>query len=439
MNYTDRVIQFIRDTRWENLPEAVRHQSKRCLLDTLGALLAGTNTPVGKLISEFAQEQFKGDDGTILGQGARTSLVGATLANGTIANALDIDDGYRMVKGHLGACVLPVALAAGEAAGCPGRSLLTALVVGYEVGIRAGLIRHALYQTYHSSGSWGAVAGAAVAGKLFEYDVRTIRHVLGTAEYHAPIAPMMKGIHTPSMGKDSIGWGCMVAMASALMGQKGFTGIQPLFDDTPESSWINDLGRTYEILNLYFKPYAACRWAQPAIEGALKIVRGNDLAAEQIAKINVRTFSEAAALDQSPPKTTEDAQYNISFPLAVALLDGEVGPGQVSPPRLFDREVYALMDKVDVVAEGRFQKQFPAKALAEVHIETEDGQTFSSGTVSARWEPSSGLPSDSELVEKFYWLAEPIVGIEKAKEIEYMIWEFENAKDVKRLISSCIR
>jgi 2-methylcitrate dehydratase PrpD len=250
---------------------------------------------------------------------------------------------------------------------------------------------------------------------------------------------MMKGIHTPSMGKDSIGWGCMVAMSSALMGQKGFTGIQPLFDDTPEPSWIDGLGQTYEILNLYFKPYAACRWAQPAIEGALKIVRENDLAAEQIARITVRTFSEAAALDRSHPRTTEDAQYNISFPLAVALLDGEVGPRQVSPPRLFDREVHTLMDKVDAVAEERFQKQFPAKALAEVRIETKDGQTFSSGTVSARWEPSSGLPSDGELIEKFYWLAEPIVGIEKARKIERMIWEFENSGDVKGLITSCTR
>ena len=439
MNYTDRIIQFVKDAQWENLPEPVRHQSKRCLLDTLGALLAGTNAPVGKLISEFAQEQFKGNDGTILGKGARTSLVGAALANGTAGNALDIDDGYRMIKGHPGACVLPVAMGAGEATGCSGRAFLTALVVGYEVGIRAGLIRHAVSHTYHSSGSWGAIAGAAVASKLFEFDAKTIRHVMGTAEYHAPIAPMMKGIYTPSMGKDSIGWGCMVAMSSALMGKKGFTGIQPIFDDTPEPSWINNLAETYEILNLYFKPYSVCRWAQPAIEGALKIIRDNDLSTEQIVRIKVRTFSEAAALDQSYPQTTEDAQYNISFPLAVALLDGEVGPQQVLPPRLFDRDVHSIMDKIEVVAESTFQEVFPAKALAEVYVETRDGKTFRSGTISARWEPYSGLPSDNELVEKFYWLAEPIVGIKKAKEIEFMIWEFENSGDVQGLIKSCIR
>jgi 2-methylcitrate dehydratase PrpD len=87
------------------------------------------------------------------------------MANGFAANALDIDDGYRLTKGHPGACVLPVILAAGEMVpACSGKQFLAALVVGYEIGIRAGLIRHARYETYHASGSWGAIAGAAAAG-----------------------------------------------------------------------------------------------------------------------------------------------------------------------------------------------------------------------------------------------------------------------------------
>jgi 2-methylcitrate dehydratase PrpD len=80
------------------------------------------------------------------------SVAGAVLANGFAANALDIDDGHRLVKGHPGACTLPVILAAGEMVpSCSGKAFLTALVIGYEIGIRAGLIRHALYRTYHSS------------------------------------------------------------------------------------------------------------------------------------------------------------------------------------------------------------------------------------------------------------------------------------------------
>ncbi len=437
MNATDTVIRYIQTAQWEHFPEPVKHQSKRCLLDGLGALLAGTQTPAAQLMAQFATEQFKGDAGTILGRSARASLVGAALANGFAANALDIDDGHRLIKGHPGACALPLALAAGEAVGCSGKSFLTALVVGYEVGIRAGLIRHAVSETYHSSGSWGAVAGAAVACKLFELDSKTTRHVLGAAEYHAPIAPMMKGIDTPCMGKDSIGWGCMVAMSSALMGQKGFTGVQPLFDDSPEPAWIDALGQNHEILNLYFKPYCVCRWAQPAIEGAFKIIRSHALPTREIAQISVRTFAEAAALAQGYPETTENAQYNIAFGLAAALLDGEVGPKQVSPPRIFDQDIHTLMDQVEVIAASALQERFPREALAEVQIETKSGAIFKSGIMAARWEPVSGLPTDPELIDKFHWLAAPIVGGSKAQEIKALIWRMETVADVRRLIRLC--
>ena len=239
MENNEITLNFIMESDWSKLPENVQHQAKRCLMDTLGALIAGNNTPVADLINSFVKEQFKGDDATILVKGSKISASGAALVNGFANNALDIDDGYRSVKGHPGACILPVALAAAEIApGITGEKLLTALVVGYEVAIRAGLIRHATYETYHSSGSWGAIGGAAAAGKILGLSREKLCHALGAAEYHAPIAPMMKCIELPGMGKDSIGWGCMVAMMSAMMADKGFTGIDPIFDDSPETEYL---------------------------------------------------------------------------------------------------------------------------------------------------------------------------------------------------------
>jgi 2-methylcitrate dehydratase PrpD len=320
---TDHAIGFALGIRWQDLPPEVRHQTKRCFLDTLGALLAGTQTPVGRMMAQVAADQYGGSDATILVDGRKVSAAGAALANGFAANALDIDDGYRMVKGHPGACALPPMLAAAEMVShCSGEQFLTGLAVAYEIGIRAGLIRHATCDTYHSSGSWGAVAGAAAAGRLIGLTPDQLFHAMGCAEYHAPIAPMMKGIDTPSMGKDSIGWGCMVGVMSACMARDGFTGITPLFDDTPDAGWVDSLGRCWEILNLYVKPYAACRWGQPAAAGALSIIRKNRIDPDRIESIRVRTFAEAARLPQVHPKTTEDAQYSLAFPVAAVILDG---------------------------------------------------------------------------------------------------------------------
>ena len=433
---TDRVLDFIMSLTWDDLPAAARHQSKRCLLDLMGALIAGRRTPVGDIMAGVACGQFPGDQATILVSGERVSAIGAALANGFAQNALDIDDGYRRIKGHPGAAFLPALLAALETkGGCTGSEFLTAVVVGYEIGIRAGLIRHAVYPTYHSSGSWGAVGAAACTGKLLGLGRAHLREALGTAEYHAPIAPMMKGIDVPCMGKDSLGWGNMTGLASVFMAQRGFTGVEPLFSEAPEREWVTSLGRQYEILNLYFKPYAACRWAQPAVAGCLKLVQENHLKPADLAKVKVRTFAAAAALTRKPPANTEEAQYNLAFPVAAALIDGAVGPAQVLPPRLFDQDILELASRLEVEVAEEFESRFPAKAIAAVEITTRDGKRYDSGAVEARWEPPDTLPRDDELREKFIWLAEPVLGQQQAHELLQLIWQFEEASDGRRLIT----
>lgn len=435
MKSTDHAIQFILKTTWADLPEAVQHQARRCLLDALGALIAGTHTPVARLMADFVIEQYAGSAATLLVDGCKASLVGATLANGFAANALDIDDGYRPIKGHPGACILPALLAAAEQrGGVSGQAFLTAFVIGYEIGIRAGLIRHAMYQTYHSSGSWGAISAAAAVGKIFGLEAAMLREAMGTAEYHAPIAPMMKGIDTPSMGKDSIGWGAMVGMAAVLMAQRGFTGVEPLFSDAPNPEWLAGLGEQYEVLNLYFKPYASCRWAQPAIAGALEIARQHDLSPADIARIKVYTFEAAARLTRKPPQTTEEAQYHLTYPVAAALIDGQVGPRQVTPPRLFDPAILALAERVEVEIVAKYERIFPAKTLADVEVITTDGRHLLAEGKQAIWEPPDPLPSDAELEEKFRWLVEPVLGQTRTAALVQMIWRVERVNEVRELI-----
>lgn len=440
MDTTRQVLEFITGLTWRDLPPEVRHQAKRCLLDALGALIAGMETPVGALMTAFAEQHFRGDEATILVTGTRTSPVGAALANGFAANALDIDDGYRLTKGHPGAGIVPVLLAACEIAdSCSGEDFLGALVAGYEISIRTGLIRHATYQTYHASGSWGAVGGAASAGKLLGLAKDRVQQAMGIAEYHAPIAPMMKGIATPSMVKDGIGWGAMVALSSTLLAKDGFTGIHPLFREAPRAEWIDGLGTRYEMLNLYFKPYAACRWAQAPIEGALKLLRQHRLNMDDIISIHVRTFAAAAELSRAHPGDTEEAQYNLAYPVAAALLDGEVGPVQVLPPRIHDSSLLELADRVTVEVCEEHERAFPAKARADVAIQTRDGRTLTSGTVEANWEPPDSLPTDDELERKFLWLVEPVLGARKARDLAFLLRRFETAPATRVLVEMSTR
>ncbi len=437
---TDRVIEFILKTNFHDFPEKIQHQSKRCLMDALGAMISGTQTPVCETMTKIATMQMGNGNTTLIGSGIKLSSMGAALTNGFAANALDIDDGCRLAKGHPGASVLPVALAAAENTDtCNGPKFLTALIIGYETAIRAAYIRHATTSVYHSSGSWGAIGGAAAAGKLLNLDKITLFNALGTSEYHAPIAPMMKGIEKAGMVKDSIGWGALVAMASVEMARAGFTGIQPIFDDSPNPEWIDSLGRDFEILNLFFKPYAACRWAQPGVDGVLKIMEQENLTPEHIRKIRIYTFGEAAALSRNYPQNTEDAQYNLSYPIAAAVFDGRIGPEQMLPPRIFDKDILAMMDRIKVIVEEKFQNEFPAKTLANIKIEDNRGRVHESGIMSARWDLSNKLPSDKELEEKFIWLVKPVLGKTRARLLKDMIWNFETVDCIDNMIVLCVK
>ena len=108
--------------------------------------------------------------------------------------------------------------------------------------------------------------------------------------------------------------------------------------------------------------------------------------------------------------------------MAAALLDGEVGPGQVLPPRLHDPELLALLDRVSTEVASEFEAEFPAKAPAEVVVESTTGEIYRSGRIEALWEPPDTLPSDAELEAKFSWLTGPVIGKMSAERLLEQIW-----------------
>ena len=120
---TWRVADFTRTLRWEELSAGVRSQATRCVLDLCGAAVAGSRTEAAQTAATYALYAHGNGSSTIIGTGANSTPVGAALANGFAASALDIDDGYRPVKGHPGAVVFPAVLAAAEEAKSSGVDL----------------------------------------------------------------------------------------------------------------------------------------------------------------------------------------------------------------------------------------------------------------------------------------------------------------------------
>ncbi len=427
------VSEFILESAWDNLPQDVQRQAKLCTLDLLGAVIAGSRARISAIAAEQALEHWPGDAATILFFGAKASLPGAVLANAFTANALDIDDGYRAIKGHPGAVVFPAVLAAAETKKVSGKEFLAALVTAYEVAIRAGKAWHQYHSEYHGSGSWGSLGAAAGVAKILGLQKQAINHALGTAEYHAPIMPMMRCIDYPAMTKDGIGWGAMVGTVSALLAGAGFTGIPSLFGMEEYSDLVESLGREYLILNLYFKPYACCRWAQPAVCAALKLRDQYKLMPEDIERVAVRTFGAATRLWLQNPANAEEAQYNMSYPIAAALVDGEVGPHQVLDGYLQNRQILNLASRVEVILDESLDRMFPEKCLCELELLLKDGRKLCSGTTGALGDLDNPL-GDAGIESKYLWLAGHVVTDSRAAEIMKLVQHLDEIENLKPLI-----
>lgn len=439
-----KTTDFIHQLTWADLPEPVRNQARRCLLDTIGVAIGGRQTNLSNIIYNFAAAACGGQEARLWLDGRQVSLPGAALAHGMTIDALDIHDTCRAVKGHAGAALIPAALAStGHGNGAPvsGQEMLTTLVVGYEVAIRAGKALHATACDYHTSGAWNALGCAAIIARRLGLTGEQTRHALGIAEYHGPRSQMMRCIDYPTMLKDGSGWGAMAGVSAALLAANGFTGAPALTLESAEvSHFWRDLGQQWATLEQVFKPYAVCYWAQAAIAGALTLQQAHNLPVASMQKIKVYAFHEATRLASRRPQTTEEAQYSLPFPVASALVYHRLGFAELNGAALNDSRVLDLAQRVELLEDESFNARFPAERLSRVVIEMNNGDTFDSGEMRPRWD-SLAPPADGELLEKFRWLAGDCLPASRAEALAEHLWhcaELSDAASILELLAPAI-
>jgi 2-methylcitrate dehydratase PrpD len=422
------VLAFVHELSFARLPVEVVASARRSLLDLIGVAAAGSRTPAASIVNSYAVAQLRGEpDARILFDGRRTGVAGAAFAGASTIDALDGHDGHALTKGHAGVALLPSLLALidgakpGEtAAELDGREFLVCLVVGYEIATRAGIALHATVADYHCSGAWNSLGCAAVAARLFALDDAHTRHALGVAEYFGPRGQILRACDSPTMVKDGSGWGAHVGVTAALLARDGFTGAPALTVEHSNAARLwSDLGTRWRICEQYFKAYPVCRWAQPAIEAALALQRVHGFAAEEVATIAIESFREAVALgSQCPaPRTTEEAQYSLAFPVAAALVFGRVGADEVDARGLADPCVARLVAATMPIEDVELSRRFPVERWARVRIALADGRVLVSQPAQARGGPENPL-SDDELRDKYRQLATPVLGDERTARIE---------------------
>ena len=405
-------LSFVMGLTWADVPPPVKARIKLALLDVIGVGASGAGLRSAQISQGFARDHLGGASPLVFA-GGTSSTAGAAFASGMSIDALDAHDGFNPAKGHIGAVLFSSLWP--YMSGMRGEVFLTAMVAGYEFGARAAIAQHKTAPDYHTSGSWGAVTGAAILSRLMGLDHETARHAIGIAEYHGPRSQMMRGVDYPTMLKDGTGWGAMTGVSSTLLAQAGFTGAPAITVEQAPEYW-GDLGQRWFTLEQYFKPYPVCRWAQAPIEGVLALRRTHGLVSQDVERIHVTTFHESIRLATNNPKASDEAQYSTSFPCAVAMVRGDVGPADIDDDALNDPEIVRLSNALTMSEDAAANAVFPLTRLAKVTLFLTDGREVTSDWMQPRWD-FDAPPTQAEIEAKFHRYADGPLGIERANAI----------------------
>lgn len=408
------------------VPEDALYVGATLLIDTLGVAAGATPMQAGRLARAHAVRFHCASDisdrATLLFDGRSASIPGASFAAATATDNLDAHDGYNPTKGHIGCAVVPALCALAEhMPDLSGRDALTALVIAYEVSACAAIALHSTVEDYHTSGAWNALGVAALGARLRGHTRDQLRHGLGIAEYHGPRSQMMREIANPTMLHDGSGMGALVGTMATLMAEDGFTGAPAITVEAENvAPYWTHLRDQWTVKLNYVKPYPICRWAHAALDALDGLMRAHSLSPDTVARIEVRTFAEAAALYPGMPETTSQAQYSLHFALGTLLVNEAISPAHIEGNGLRDPRVAAQIAKIAVVADGKHSDRFPNGRWSDVTVHTVDGRQLHSGDTHAKGGPEAPMPLD-EVEAKFHIMA---AGLPEARRTA--IWDMRS-------------
>jgi 2-methylcitrate dehydratase PrpD len=428
------------------VPTYVIAHMKRCLIDSIGCGLYGAMQPWGRIAAETAIGFSKGGPSSLFARTESVSPADAALANGTAIHGFEIDDAHVSSSLHPGAVTLPAALAVAQAQNANGTELLTALIAGYEIGLRVGICAGVSHSTsgYHVTGTVGTLSAATAAAKSLRLDAAATSHALAIGAtqaaglYAARLGAMTKRFHAGRAAQSGV--------IAAYLAAKGFTGsldaleapfggfLSTLRGQHDANSVLEGLGSTWETERVGLKAYAACASAHTTIDGVREL-RRKGLTADNLAQMTIRVSKKSAINIGWPyaPAEVITAQMNGQYAAAVTLLDGDAFVDQYAPMRLADPQILKIVPRVSFVHDPDIDLGGAGKRhTVKIEAVLTDGSRLS--TIIEQRRGSSDHPlSDEEILEKFRRLARVSLDEAECNQAIGLVASIEREQNLERL------
>ncbi|MFC6486494.1 MmgE/PrpD family protein [Nitratireductor sp. GCM10026969] len=414
---TAELAAFAAGLGYEAIPNDVIARITELFVDWVGSALSGSGQRPISALEQYADEMGPAaGPAEILTNRRTTSPIFAAAVNAAASHVSEQDDVHNGSVFHPAAVVFPAALATAQALGASGRDLLAASVAGYEVGIRVGeFLGRSHYTVFHTTGTAGALAAAAAAGRLLAFGPATMLHAFGSAgtqtaglwEFLRDAADS-KQLHTAKAAENGL--------MAAWLARNGFTGAKKILEgrqglaagmssDADPARLLDRLGERWAVTETSFKFHASCRHTHPAADALLQVIETHNLEPEDVAE--VVTHVHQGAIDVlgavSMPQSVHQAKFSMGTTLGLVAVHRRAGLAEFAQV-LNDAKALSFIERTRMVLDPEVDSAYPARWIGKVTVMTVEGRELHGRVDEPKGDPGNTLSRD-EIEAKFRSLA----------------------------------
>jgi 2-methylcitrate dehydratase PrpD len=448
---TAAIVEFVGELRHAALADEVRHYARRHLLDTVGVMIAGAGGDVAIRAEAVLSAARPAGRIPVPGRARRADVIDAAFLGGTAAHGIELDDGFRQGSVHPGCVVVPAALALGYDRRADGRTLMEAIVAGYETVIAIGRACHPdlRQRGFHPTAAVGVFGSAAAAGKLRGLSPDALANAFGLA------ASSAAGLFAFVNGGGDIkrlhaGHAAREGLQAALLAEQGVEGPPDVIEARDGFMQAFAFGRAdkarpitfppsvpFGITDCYIKPYPCCRHIQPAVEALIGLINDEAISSDEVERIEVATYRIAAEHAETGWDDFASAQLSFPYLMGLALKFRAVKFEHFSEQTRRDPAFAAIARKLTVTAPPDVDRLYPQLRPARVTVTTARG-SFTRQADEALGSRIVPL-DDAGLTAKFFDLVGPVLGAARAKDLGERLWSLDEIGDVAPLVEAMAR
>ncbi len=440
--YLDKLAGFVTETRLEDLEESTVTAAKNVVLDTIGAILAGSRLSENAGFANMVLGMGNGGNATLLGHAGATQPMMAALVNATAGVSLEMDEGSRLGGGHPSIHVTPGAIAMAEERKCTGAELLESVIVGYEVTSRIGS-GTIVKDEVHSHGTWGTAGTAAATARILGLNAQETRSAISMAASMSPAntwTPCLEGATVRNLYPGRSGFQGILA---AQLVQCGFTALQDGPSDLYQSllgagfdteAVVSGLGYpgAYRIQNNYFKFHACCLYNHPALDAVESLLRQEEFTATDVSRVQIEAPPLALTMADPEPDNMLAAKFSIPYAVAALLVRGNANVTAFYPDQISNPHIRELAGVVEVAADSEMSLRRYDYPSARVAVSLKDGRRLEQSVTAQKGDYRNPVTQD-ELLSKFRFLATETLGESRTSQVIDAVGSLESLGNVREL------